>query len=101
MFGEGLCGGYDVACKFSATIRRVPLGELAQKMGFCCVVRLFHGHSHNRLCQLHCLPTYITETGLEDFENCEPYFSCSNALAGVKRGCVLLVEQEVVGRACE
>ena len=40
----------------------------------------FHGHTHNRLCQLQHLATYVKGLGLEDLEGCKCAFSKSNAL---------------------
>ena len=45
----------------------------------------FHGHAHNRMCQLQYHPLYLPGTGLEDFETCEHVFSSSNATAGLIR----------------
>jgi hypothetical protein len=44
-------------------------------------VGAFHGHAHNRLCQLSHLATYVNGLGLEDLEGCECAFPKSNALA--------------------
>ena len=49
------------------------------------VVNAFHGHAHNRMCQLQYHPLYLPGTGLEDFETCEHVFSSSNATAGLIR----------------
>ncbi|KAJ7315367.1 hypothetical protein DFH08DRAFT_917710 [Mycena albidolilacea] len=48
---------------------------------FQCPVGAFHGHTHNRLCQLCYLATYVLGLGLEDLEGCEQFFSGSNGLA--------------------
>jgi len=45
------------------------------------VVNAFHGHAHNRMCQLQYHPLYLPGTGLKDFETCERVFSSSNATA--------------------
>jgi hypothetical protein len=47
------------------------------------VVPAFHGHAHNRGCQINWLPLYVNRAGLEDFKECEQTFSKSNELAGV------------------
>ncbi|KAK0496146.1 hypothetical protein EDD18DRAFT_1309780 [Armillaria luteobubalina] len=74
VFGERLGMGYDIGCKFG--------GTLAKAKKFCVLVGLFHGHTHNRLCQLQHLGMYLTGLGLEDLETLERFFSKSNALAG-------------------
>jgi len=50
-------------------------------MNYTPLVGIFHGHAHNRLCQLQYLATYVKGMGLEDLEGCERFFSKSNALA--------------------
>ncbi|KAJ7823341.1 hypothetical protein B0H14DRAFT_3146087 [Mycena olivaceomarginata] len=49
------------------------------------VVPAFHGHAHNRECQLGWHPLYTQGVGLEDFEECERTFARSNNLASVTR----------------
>ena len=49
------------------------------------MVPSFHGHAHNRGCQLDWHPLYITDAGLEDFEACERVFSFSNLVAATVR----------------
>jgi hypothetical protein len=49
------------------------------------VVNSFHGHAHNRRCQLRFHPLYRNGLGLEDLETCERIFSGSNAVAPVIR----------------
>ncbi|KAJ7577336.1 hypothetical protein C8J56DRAFT_1007167 [Mycena floridula] len=76
-----LGGGYDIGCSFEVTLKNSPLGPRALEEVYSSLVGLFHGHAHNRLCQLRKLGTYITGMGLEDLEGCERFFSASNALA--------------------
>ena len=45
------------------------------------MVGAFHGHAHNRLCQLSWHPMYIEGTGHTEGEGCEHVFSASNELA--------------------
>ncbi|KAH7903532.1 hypothetical protein BJ138DRAFT_1020474 [Hygrophoropsis aurantiaca] len=45
------------------------------------MVGAFHGHAHNRKCQLLWHPTYIKGTGHTEGEGCEHIFSSSNDLA--------------------
>lgn len=80
-FGHGIGGGYDIGCKFGGTLRRSTLGPLAGELGYKALVGSFHGHAHNRICQLSHLATYVEGMGLEDLEGCERFFSKSNALA--------------------
>jgi hypothetical protein len=44
-------------------------------------VNAFHGHTHNRACQLCFHPLYLHGLGLEDLETCEQIFSASNSVA--------------------
>jgi hypothetical protein len=72
--------GYDVGCHFCTTVENSELGEQARRNNLRCLVGSFHGHVHNRLCQLSFLATYVERMGLEDLEGCERYFSRSNGL---------------------
>ncbi|KAF8133486.1 hypothetical protein K438DRAFT_1507353, partial [Mycena galopus ATCC 62051] len=80
-FGPHLGGGYDIGCGFEKTIQKSPLKTKAEELNFKPLVGSFHGHAHNRLCQLSFLATYVPGMGLEDLEGCERFFSKSNALA--------------------
>ncbi|KAJ7032930.1 hypothetical protein C8F04DRAFT_1211033 [Mycena alexandri] len=80
-YGKNQGGGYDIGCHFEATIRNSRLSERAQENALKMLVGAFHGHAHNRLCQLSFLATYIEGLGLEDLEGCERFFSKSNDLA--------------------
>ncbi|KAJ7022152.1 hypothetical protein C8F04DRAFT_1272872 [Mycena alexandri] len=82
---RGVGVGYDIGCGFSTTLWNSPLGPKALLRNFCCLVGAFHGHAHNRLCQLRFLASYILGMGLEDLEGCEHLFSKSNAMAGSVR----------------
>jgi hypothetical protein len=84
-FGPNLGGGYDIGCRFATTLNNSSLGPLAHKLNYTSLVGAFHGHAHNRLCQLTHLATYVNGLGLEDLEGCERVFSWSNALAGAQR----------------
>ncbi|KAJ6596493.1 hypothetical protein B0H10DRAFT_1960160 [Mycena sp. CBHHK59/15] len=74
--GKGLGGGYDIGCKFKSTLGRSPLGALSRAKGYQSLVVAFHGHAHNRLCQLKFLATYMVGLGIEDLEGCT--FLCNN-----------------------
>ncbi|KAJ7109537.1 hypothetical protein C8R43DRAFT_1091755 [Mycena crocata] len=81
IFGMNIGAGYDVGCHFGATVSNSELGNLAKEKNLKCLVGSFHGHAHNRLCQLSFLATYVEGMGLEDLEGCEHFFSRSNGLA--------------------
>ncbi|KAG2100405.1 uncharacterized protein F5147DRAFT_747133 [Suillus discolor] len=72
----GVNGGcaYDIGSNSS-------LGPLAQSLNLRMMVGAFHGHAHNRRCQLDWHPMYIKGTGLTEGEGCEHVFSSSNDLA--------------------
>ncbi|EDQ98473.1 uncharacterized protein LACBIDRAFT_335934 [Laccaria bicolor S238N-H82] len=61
-------GRYDIGCKFRITLGRSPLRCRTQELRYRALVGSFHGHAHNRLCQLLFLATYIKGLGLEDLE---------------------------------
>jgi len=84
-FGADLGGGYDVGCRFRKSLDTSPLGPLAQQLNHTSLVGAFHGHAHNRICQLSHLATYQKGLGLSALENCESFFSKSNKLAGSLR----------------
>lgn len=84
-FGAKIGGGYDIGCKFTTTLGRSELGERARELCYTPLVGSFHGHAHNRLCQLSHLATYVEGMGLEDLEGCKQFFSKSNALAASVR----------------
>ncbi|KAJ7681542.1 hypothetical protein B0H14DRAFT_3101747 [Mycena olivaceomarginata] len=79
--GDNIGNGYDVGCDFQTTIKNSPLAARARQCNFRCLVGAFHGHAHNRLCQLCNLATYVLGLGCEDLEGCERFFSGSNGLA--------------------
>ncbi|KAK1220387.1 hypothetical protein PQX77_016845 [Marasmius sp. AFHP31] len=81
VLGANLGGGYDIGCRFKATLSTSPLCEQVKSLNYTSLVGLFHGHAHCRLCQLQHLGTYVRGLGLEDLEGCERFFSKSNALA--------------------
>ncbi|KAJ7801403.1 hypothetical protein B0H14DRAFT_3489656 [Mycena olivaceomarginata] len=80
-FGLKLGGGYNIGCHFEATLKNSKLGDKACTNHFKSLVGSFHGHAHDRLCQLSFLVTYVKGLELEDLEGCERYFSRSNGLA--------------------
>lgn len=96
-FGTGIGGGYDIGCKFGTTLATSELGEKARKNCYRALVGSFHGHTHNRLCQLLALATYVDSMGLEDLEGCECFFSKSNALTpSIRHASVFHRKQKIV-----
>ncbi|KAF8132147.1 hypothetical protein K438DRAFT_1694684, partial [Mycena galopus ATCC 62051] len=89
--------GYDIGCKFGKMVQMHPaLSSLAADNNFKSLVGAFHGHAHNRRCQLKNLSTYVTGMGLEDLEECESFFSKSNALAATTRYVTAFHRQQAI-----
>jgi hypothetical protein len=84
-YGDDPCLGYDIMCAFIKTLLNSSLARAIKNQRFVGVVPAFHGHAHNRKCQVHWHPMYIQGVGTEDFEECERTFSASNDLAPVTR----------------
>ena len=85
-FGDNILIGYDISCGFSTTANNSPqLGEKVRAKHCKFGVNSFHGHAHNRGCQLCWHPLYRKGTSLEDFEGCEHIFSESNKVAACTR----------------
>ncbi|KAJ6459907.1 hypothetical protein C8R45DRAFT_1056176 [Mycena sanguinolenta] len=96
VLGE-VAAGYDIGCKFGKMVRMHPaLSSLAAANNFKSLVGAFHGHAHNRRCQLKNLSTYVKGMGLEDLEECESFFSKSNALAATTRYATAFHRQQVI-----
>lgn len=84
-FGADIGLGYDIMCAFFKTLKKSRLGDRVVKLGLRGVVPAFHGHAHNRKCQVDWHPLYVPGVGLEDFEESERTFSRSNELAPTTR----------------
>lgn len=84
-YGPDICLGYDIMCAFAKTLSWSVLGQKKIAFRLHSVVPSFHGHAHNRGCQLNWHPMYTEGVGLEDFEECEQTFCKSNELASVTR----------------
>jgi hypothetical protein len=84
-YGTDIGLGYDIMCAFSKTLGRSSIGAKAAEARIHGVVPSFHGHAHNRRCQVHWHPNYKQGVGLEDFEECERTFSRSNEIATTTR----------------
>ncbi|KAJ6456851.1 hypothetical protein C8R45DRAFT_1110650 [Mycena sanguinolenta] len=77
--------GYDIMCAFFKTLLRSSLGRKTVGLRMRGIVPAFHGHAHNRMCQIGWHPMYVEGAGLEDFEECERTFCLSNQLASCTR----------------
>jgi Kyakuja-Dileera-Zisupton transposase len=84
-YGEDIGLGYDIMCAFIKTLLRSSLGAKTVGLRLQGIVPAFHGHAHNRGCQVHWHPMYMEGVGLEDFEECERTFYKSNELASITR----------------
>ncbi|KAJ7281719.1 hypothetical protein C8J57DRAFT_1056560 [Mycena rebaudengoi] len=80
-YGEDQALGYDIMCAFFKTLKRSSIGAKTAALRLRGVVPAFHGHAHNRECQIGWHPLYVEGVGLEDFEECERTFTKSNNLA--------------------
>ena len=84
-YGDDPCLGYDIMCAFIKTLLNSSLAKAIKKQRFIGVVPAFHGHAHNRRCQVNWHPMYTQGVGTEDFEECEQTFARSNELANCTR----------------
>ncbi|TFK65041.1 hypothetical protein BDN72DRAFT_736735, partial [Pluteus cervinus] len=84
-YGKNQLPGYDIGCTFEKTTDKSSIGPKARELNLQFVVDSFHGHAHNRPCQLNYHPLYRNGVGLEDFGTCERIFSCSNSVARLIR----------------
>jgi Kyakuja-Dileera-Zisupton transposase len=85
VFGPNFSLGYDIACAFWKTLMDSILGAKAREHGLHMVVGSFHGHAHNRGCQVNWHPLYVDGMGQADFEGCERIFESSNGQATATR----------------
>jgi Kyakuja-Dileera-Zisupton transposase len=86
LYGSNLVVGYNIGCAFDSTVKgSTLLGDKAHDSQLRFVIPSFHGHAHNRRCQIFWHPLFIYDVGLEDFETCERIFSASNHLASTTR----------------
>ena len=77
--------GYDIGCVFRKTILSSSLGtQFAESNSRCCI-NVFHGYSHNFVCQTQHHPNIINGVGIEDLETMEQIYSSSNQVAGITR----------------
>jgi hypothetical protein len=80
-FGDDQGIGHDIGCRGATTIANCSIGCKAKQHRLTILVNAFHGHAHNRRCQLRNHPLYVKGIGLEDLETCERIFAASNAVA--------------------
>ncbi|KAJ7705037.1 hypothetical protein B0H17DRAFT_1156954 [Mycena rosella] len=95
-YGTDIGIGYDIMCAFWKTLRRSSLGADVTTMRFRGVVPAFHGHAHNRACQIGWHPLYVDGVGLEDFEECERTFALSNHLVSSTRLATVFHRQQQI-----
>lgn len=81
VLGENGACAYDIGCAFAKTLANSSLGPRAVSLNLRMMVGAFHGHAHNRRCQLDWHPMYIDGTGHMEGEGCEHVFASSNELA--------------------
>ncbi|EJT98079.1 hypothetical protein DACRYDRAFT_58151, partial [Dacryopinax primogenitus] len=81
VYGPDITFGYDISCTHLVTVLQSSIGEKAKQSRLRFFVEAFHGYAHNRRCQIHYHPCFLTSAGLEDFETCEWIFSQENQCA--------------------
>jgi hypothetical protein len=85
-FGSDIGLAYDIMCAFIKMLHSSRLiGDKVRKNRLIGIVPAFHGHAHNRKCQLRWHPMYMEGVRTEDFEEYERTFCGSNNLANVTR----------------
>ncbi|KAI5999191.1 hypothetical protein EDD15DRAFT_2386482 [Pisolithus albus] len=62
---------YDIGCTFATTLANSSIGLKASSLNTRMLVGAFHGHAHNRKCQLNWHPLYVRGTGNTEGEGCE------------------------------
>ncbi|KAG1892237.1 hypothetical protein F4604DRAFT_1875645 [Suillus subluteus] len=85
VYGLNGVTGYDIGCSYQKTVDASSISFKVHSNHHRFIVNSFHGHAHNRRCQLQFHPLYQDGLGLEDLETCERVFSASNAVAPVVR----------------
>jgi len=66
-------------------VKHSSLAERARELRLGLMVGAFHGHAHNRACQVQWHPLYLEGLGLFPGEPCEHVFSLCNETARVNR----------------
>ncbi|KAG1871676.1 hypothetical protein F4604DRAFT_1881103 [Suillus subluteus] len=85
VYGSNGATGYDIGCSYGKTVAASSISTKAGANRHRFLVNSFHGHAHNRQCQIQHHPLYQKGLGIEDLETCERIFSASNAVAPVIR----------------
>ncbi|KAG1843764.1 hypothetical protein F4604DRAFT_1663200 [Suillus subluteus] len=80
VFGPNILYGYDIKCAFEKILLQSSLADDVKRLNIQGVVPAFHGHAHNRLCQVQHHSKYMVGAGKEDFETCERVFSESTVM---------------------
>ncbi|KAG1850888.1 hypothetical protein F4604DRAFT_1686992 [Suillus subluteus] len=83
VFGDNQAIGTDIGCSLAKTVAASSIRDKAADHRLLLAVNAFHGHAHNRKCQLQHHPLYLGGFGLEDLETCERIFAGSNAAASL------------------
>ncbi|KAG1884158.1 hypothetical protein F4604DRAFT_1920002 [Suillus subluteus] len=83
VYGSNGATGYDIGCSYGKTVAASSISTKAGANRHRFLVNSFHGHAHNRQCQIQHHPLYQKGLGIEDLETCERIFSASNAVAPV------------------
>ncbi|KAJ7840735.1 hypothetical protein B0H14DRAFT_2587320 [Mycena olivaceomarginata] len=98
VFEMDLGAGYDVGCHFGATVENSDLGDLVREKNLKCLVGSFHGHAHNRLCQLRFLATFHWQqeiaTYVKHFDSFETYANLSKFLCNNYRQALTILKTE-------
>ena len=71
VFTEPFLYGYDIKCAFHFILQCSSLGPAVRDLSIEGVVPGFHGHAHNRLCQVQHHSKFMLGAGKEDVETCE------------------------------
>jgi len=77
-YGSDIEAAYNVGCALQPTLMNSLLGPRARDLNLRLMVGSFHGHAHNRRCQLTWHPLHISGMGHSEGEGCEHIFSSSN-----------------------
>ncbi|KAG2031021.1 hypothetical protein BDR03DRAFT_1016527 [Suillus americanus] len=68
VFGDNQAIGSDIGCSLSKTVAASPIQDKAFNRKLSLSVNAFHGHAHNRKCQLQYHPMYLHGFGLKDLK---------------------------------
>lgn len=86
VYGDNIGCAYDIGCSFQSTLRHSDkMAQRVTRQSFQMMVGAFHGHAHERSCQVYFHPLYLEGTGCTEGEGCEHVFSSSNNEARLTR----------------